>query len=147
MAKIILNAFIVSGFVFLALGMMMAHEVSKRGVKVNFRLIRCNLIKYMNQYRRLTHQETGRVGSLYYPAVLFAVLTLVLLAVYLIFFNQDPPHSYRSESTGFARAALTEWKETVPRAERETKKPERRKADKPSVVRKAKFPSQRLMRT
>lgn len=87
MAKIILNAFIVSGFAFLTLGMMMAHEVSKRGIQVNFWLIRFNLLKHMRQYKELTHQETGRVGFLYYPAVLFAVLTLVLLAVYLIFFN------------------------------------------------------------
>jgi hypothetical protein len=87
MAKIVLNAFIVSGFVFLALGMMMVHEVSKRGIKVNFWLIRFNLVKHMKQYKELTRQETGRVGSIYYPAVLFAILTLLLLAVYLIFFN------------------------------------------------------------
>jgi len=87
MDKLVLNAFIVSGFIFLALGMMMVHAVSKRGIKVNFWLIRINLIKHMKQYKELTRQETGRVGSLYYPAVLFAVLTLVLLAVYFIIFN------------------------------------------------------------
>jgi len=36
------------------------HEVSKRGVKINFLWLRLYVIKYMHQYKKMTKEETGK---------------------------------------------------------------------------------------
>ena len=64
--------------------MMIVHEVSKRGFKVNFVLIRLYIIKYIDQYKQLTLKETGKVGSLYYPCVGSYVAAFVFAVIYLI---------------------------------------------------------------
>ncbi len=84
MSNIILVSAVVLAGVFVVLAMMMVNEVSKRGVKINFLLIRLYIIKYMHQYKKLTKKETGRVGPLFYPAIVSINLALVLTAVYFI---------------------------------------------------------------
>ncbi len=84
MANIILIAIVFLGVTFVVLAMMMTHEVSKRGVKINFLWIRLYIIKYMHQYKQLTKQETGRVGPLFYPAIFAINLALVLTVVFFI---------------------------------------------------------------
>jgi hypothetical protein len=84
MTTIILIAIVALGVTFVVLAMMMAHEVSKRGVKVNFLLIRLYILKYMHQYRELTKKETGRTGPLFYPCIVSINLAL-LLTLALIF--------------------------------------------------------------
>jgi hypothetical protein len=64
--------------------MMIVHEVSKRGAKINFVLLRLYLIKYIDQYKQLTLKETGKVGPLYYPCVVSYAAALVLAIIYLI---------------------------------------------------------------
>jgi hypothetical protein len=75
-------------FVLVGLGvvfsMMIVQEVSKRGVKINFVLLRLYIIKYIDQYKKLTLKETGKVGPLYYPCVGSYVAALVLAIIYLI---------------------------------------------------------------
>jgi len=82
------NIFAVLALVSVAVGvvfsMMMVSEVSKRGVKINYFLIRILLFKYIGQYKRLTVKETGRVGPLYYPGVVSYLLALAFTAVYLL---------------------------------------------------------------
>jgi hypothetical protein len=68
--------------------MMIVHEVSKRGVKINILLLRLFIIKYAHQYRQLTKEETGKVGSLFY-LWLFSINTafvcvLIALALHLL---------------------------------------------------------------
>ena len=82
MANIILIAIGVSVVTFIVLAMMMVHEVSKRGVKVNFLLIRLYIFKYMHQYEELTRKETGKVGPLFYPCIASINLALLLTVVY-----------------------------------------------------------------
>ena len=84
MANIILIAVVLLGVTFVVLAMMMTHEVSKRGVKINFLWIRLYIFKYMHQYKQLTKQETGRVGPLFYPAIAAINLALVLTVVFFI---------------------------------------------------------------
>lgn len=83
------NTLLVLALVFVGLfvifSMMIVHEVSKRGVKINFFLLRLYIIKYIHQYKQITKQETGRVGPLYYPcigsvnlALIFGIVGLVL---------------------------------------------------------------------
>ena len=40
--------------------------LSKRGVKINFVLLRLMIIPYADRYRKLTKQEDGKTGKLYY---------------------------------------------------------------------------------
>jgi hypothetical protein len=82
------NVAAILAFVSVGLGivfsMMIVHEVSKRGVKINFFLLRLYIIKYIDQYQKLTRKETGKVGPLYYPCVGSYIMTLVFAIIYLI---------------------------------------------------------------
>jgi hypothetical protein len=85
MANALLAAAIVFVILFVVFSAMIVHELSRRGVKINFFLLKLYLIKYIHQYRRITKEETGRIGPLYYPctgsvnlALICAVLGLVL---------------------------------------------------------------------
>ncbi len=84
MANIILIAICASVVTFIVLAMMMVHEVSKRGVKVNFLLIRLYIFKYMHQYKELTRKETGKVGPLFFPCIASINLALVLAVLYFV---------------------------------------------------------------
>jgi hypothetical protein len=64
--------------------MMIVLEVSKRGVKINFPLLRLFIIKDINQYQQLTRKETGKVGPLFYPCVGSYIAALVFALIYLI---------------------------------------------------------------
>ena len=68
----------------IVLSIMIVHEVSKRGVKINFFLLRLLIIKYISQYKELTKKETGKVGPLYYPCILSYQAALVFAVLYLI---------------------------------------------------------------
>ncbi len=63
---------------------MIVQEVSKRGVKIHYVLIRMYIYRYIAQYKQLTLKETGQVGPLYYPCVGSYVAALVFAIVYLI---------------------------------------------------------------
>ena len=82
------NALLILALVFVGLfvifSIMMVHELSKRGVKINFILLRLYLIKYINQYKQLTLKETGKIGPLYYPCIVSVGLALVLAILGLI---------------------------------------------------------------
>ena len=69
---------------FVIFSMMIVHDLSKRGVKINFVLLRLYLIKYIQQYKQITLKETGKVGPLYYPCIVSVSLTLVLAIVGLL---------------------------------------------------------------
>ena len=64
--------------------MMIVREVSKRGVKVNFFLLRLYIIKYIDQYQKLTREETGTAGPLYYPCVGCYISAFVFAIIYLM---------------------------------------------------------------
>jgi len=40
--------------------------LSKRGVKINWILLRLMIIPYVDKYRKLTKKEDGKTGKLYY---------------------------------------------------------------------------------
>jgi hypothetical protein len=75
------NALLVLSLVFVGLfvvfSILIVHEVSKRGVKISFLWLRIYIIKYIHQYRKITIEETGRVGPLYYPCIISINLALV----------------------------------------------------------------------
>jgi hypothetical protein len=80
-ANILAFVSVILGVVF---SLMIVHEVSKRGVKINFFWLRLYIIKYIAQYKQLTRKETGRVGPLYYLCIGSYVAALVFVIIYLI---------------------------------------------------------------
>jgi hypothetical protein len=44
---------------------LVAHELQKRGVRINYFLIRLLLPKYVYQYREMTREERGAAGGLF----------------------------------------------------------------------------------
>ncbi len=82
------NALLILALVFVGLfvifSIMIVQELSKRGVKINFVLLRLYIIKYIQQYKQITLKETGKIGPLYYPCIISVNLTLVLAAVGLL---------------------------------------------------------------
>jgi len=84
MANLFLGMALVFVGLFVILSIMIVNEVSKRGVKINFFLLRLYIIKYIHQYRKLTLDESGRVGPLYYPCIISVNLALILAIAGLI---------------------------------------------------------------
>jgi len=82
------NVFAVLAFLSVGLAivfsMMIVSEVSKRGIKIHYVLLRLYIIKYISQYEQLTRKETGKAGPLYYPCVVSYILALVFAIVFLI---------------------------------------------------------------
>ena len=87
-----MNAFILfmslaiaAAVIYVVFSMLIVRELQKRNVKINFFFLRLFLLKYANQYKQITLQETGKVGSLFYgwlvsinAALVFVILGLVL---------------------------------------------------------------------
>lgn len=63
--------------------MIIVHEVSKRGVKINIPLLRLFIIKYAHQYRQFTMEETGKAGSLFYLWIISINIALVCVLIAL----------------------------------------------------------------
>ncbi|MGD8540271.1 MAG: hypothetical protein PVI66_16290 [Candidatus Aminicenantes bacterium] len=78
MSDILLGLALVFVGVFIIFAIMIVNEVSKRGVKISFLWLRLYIIKYIHEYRKLTKEETGKVGPLYYPCVVSINLALIL---------------------------------------------------------------------
>ncbi len=45
--------------------MIIISELQKRKVKINFFLLRLFIPKYVQQYKKITLEETGKIGRLY----------------------------------------------------------------------------------
>jgi len=61
-----------------------AADLQKRGVPVSFLWLRLMVLKYLHEYARLTRDETGRVGPLFYHYVVplnVALLIFFILAL------------------------------------------------------------------
>ena len=68
-----------------ALMVAMAGALQKRGHRINWLWVRLYIIKYIGQYKKVTTQETGRPGPLFYPFVVLmnSALVMVVLAFVL----------------------------------------------------------------
>jgi len=84
MAIIVLICAIACVCSYVIFSMMIVHQLSKRGVKINFFWLRLFIIKYIHQYKKMTLEETGKVGPLYYPCIVSINMALVLALIYFI---------------------------------------------------------------
>jgi hypothetical protein len=69
----------------IAYSVMITSFLSKRGIKINYLLLRLFIFKYASQYRKITMEETGKPGPLFYwfltawnLALLFAIIGIIL---------------------------------------------------------------------
>ncbi|MBN1919776.1 MAG: hypothetical protein JW892_00910 [Anaerolineae bacterium] len=63
---------------------LIARELERRGLPVNYVWLGLFIPKYIGQYARITHEETGRVGPLFYLFVLPLSVALFVFAVLAI---------------------------------------------------------------
>jgi hypothetical protein len=78
MGNVLLAIAIVSALFGVASALMIAGALQKRGVAVNWVWLRVLILtKYLDQYREITRQETGRTGPLYYSYIVAINLALV----------------------------------------------------------------------
>ncbi len=61
--------------------LMITSYLSKHGIKINYWLLRLYLPKYIHQYRKITMEENGRPGNLFYAFIVSMNLALVLAVI------------------------------------------------------------------
>jgi hypothetical protein len=69
---------------FVVFSILIVAALDKRNIKINFLWIRFLIFKYVNQYRKITLEENGKVGSLFYLWIFSINLALVCTVVGLI---------------------------------------------------------------
>jgi len=84
MANIFLISALACVCLYVIFSIMIVYQLSRRGIKINFFLLRLLIIKYIHQYRKITLEETGKVGPLYYPCIISVNLALALAIVAFI---------------------------------------------------------------
>ena len=67
---------------------LIARDLEKRGIPVSFVWLRLMILKYLHQYSKITREEEGRVGPLFYHYVVplnVALVLAVAMAVVALF--------------------------------------------------------------
>ena len=67
---------------------LIARDLEKRGIPVSFVWLRLMILKYLHQYSKITREEKGRVGPLFYHYVVplnVALVLAVAMAVVALF--------------------------------------------------------------
>ena len=72
------------GIVFM---IMITSFLSKRGIKINYIFLRLYIIKYIHQYRKITIEENGKPGNLFYPYIVSMSLALIFAIIGIILKN------------------------------------------------------------
>jgi hypothetical protein len=76
-SNVLLGIAIVSALCGVATAVMIAVDLQRRGVRINWFLFRVLLVtRYLGQYRDLTQRESGRPGLLFYSYI--AAMNLAL---------------------------------------------------------------------
>ena len=75
---------VIFGIVFM---IMITSFLSNRGIKINYIFLRLYIIKYIHQYRKITMEENGKPGNLFYAFIVSMNLALVLAVIGIILKN------------------------------------------------------------
>ena len=75
---------VIFGIVFM---IMIVSFLYRRGIKINYVFLRLYIIKYVHQYRKITIEENGKPGNLFYPYIVSMSLALVLAVIGIILKN------------------------------------------------------------
>jgi hypothetical protein len=79
--------FVVSAIFGIVFMIMITSFLSKRGIKINYIFLRLYIIKYIHQYRKITIEENGKPGNLFYPYIVSMSIALVLAVIGIILRN------------------------------------------------------------
>ena len=67
---------------------LITRDLAKRGIPTSFVWLRLMILKYLHQYVKITQEETGRVGPLFYHYIVplnVALVLAVAIAVVALF--------------------------------------------------------------
>ena len=81
MSALLIGLILVCGVWAVAASLLIARDLERRGVHVSYLWLRVMILKYLSQYRRVTLEETGRIGSLFYHYVIPLNMALVLTII------------------------------------------------------------------
>lgn len=83
-ANMLLGLAMIFVICFVVFSILIVAALDKRNVKTHFLLIRLLIFKYVSQYRKITLEETGKVGSFFYLWIISINLALVSAVAGLI---------------------------------------------------------------
>ena len=63
---------------FIVSSMMIVNDLLRRGHRINFIFIKAMILVYAHRYKKITLEETGRVGPLFYHWAIAINIALVL---------------------------------------------------------------------
>jgi hypothetical protein len=69
---------------FIVSSIMIVNELLKRGQKINFIFIKVLIPIYAHRYKKITFEETGKIGSLFYHWVIAINIALVFAVTAII---------------------------------------------------------------
>ena len=75
---------VICGIVF---SLMITSFVSRHGIKINYVFLKLYLLKYVHQYRKITVEENGKPGNLFYAFIVSMNLALVFTIIGIILRN------------------------------------------------------------
>lgn len=75
---------IVAAAWYVVASLLIFEALRKRGVPVSFLLLRLFIIRYANQYKEATREESGKVGALYYHWLVSINVVLLVVVLLLI---------------------------------------------------------------
>ena len=75
---------IISAICSIVISVMIASFLSKHGIKINYVLLRLYILKYIRQYRKLTVEENGKPGNLFYAFIVSINLALVFATIGIV---------------------------------------------------------------
>lgn len=82
------NPFIIAALVFavsnVVLTIMVVHALQKRNIPASIIWARFKIVMYLNQYRDVTIQESGKPGPLFYSWIASIDLALLMFIIALI---------------------------------------------------------------
>jgi hypothetical protein len=64
---------------------LIAKDLEKHGVPIDFLWLRVMILKYVGQYSKITREETGHVGPLFYHYVIPLWVALVLAVILIVY--------------------------------------------------------------
>jgi hypothetical protein len=68
----------------IATSIMITSFLSRRGIKINYLFLRLFIFRYVSQYRKITKEETGKPGPLFYSSIAAWNLALLLAIIGVI---------------------------------------------------------------
>jgi len=77
---------VICGIVF---SLMITSFLSRHGIKINYVFLRLYLLKYIHQYRKITVEENGTPGNLFYAFIVSMNLALVFTIIGIILRNTN----------------------------------------------------------